>query len=250
MTLINERITYDTARKIRRFRNEAQEPARLQHQLVNSGAARAGRPVRRGAGMHHQLARSLKLRHLHAAATGPDGRQASSGGWRNGRYHSDQGTKVHGPQEEVQGSGLINRGLRAPRKENYDIKISEGRVQLAGRSAAQAGSCDGREALSSGSGEQIKPAHNRRTSRGPIAGGGAQRTAAQALCGGIPEARQAHQKISKSEIATGAPTPHTIFGNTRATPSGDVAHVVEPGFRQGRRRARSVIKCQRSAGPV
>jgi len=26
-----------------------------------------------------------------------------------------------------------------------------------------------------------------------------------------------------------------------ATPRGDVAHVVEPGFRQGRRRARSVI---------
>ena len=89
----------------------------------------------------------------------------------------------------------------------YDIKISEGRVQLAGRSAAQAGSCDGREALSSGSGEQAKPAHNRGTSRGPIAGGGAQRTAAQALCGGIPEARQAHQKVSRSEIATGACGP-------------------------------------------
>ena len=160
MTLINERITYDTARKIRRFRNEAQEPAR-QHQLVSAGAARAGRPDatshrRRGerrAGYTNQLARSAKLRHLHAAAAGPDGRQASSSGWRNGYHYSDQGTKIHGSQE-VQGQRqsiqIINRGLRAP-------------------------------------------------------------------------------------------TPHTIFGNTRATPSGDVAHVVEPGFRQGRRRARSAI---------
>ena len=119
---INKRITHanelqrqlrNVTRATQSFGSEAQAAAR-QHQLVSSGAARAGRPVRRGAGMHHQLARSAKLRHLHAAAAGPDGRQASSGGWRNGRYHSNQGTKVHGPQEEVQGSGLINRGLRAP----------------------------------------------------------------------------------------------------------------------------------------
>jgi len=117
MIIINKRITHDktrnTSRKIRRFRNEAQEPARLRL-WDDPAAARAGRPVGRGAGMHHQLARSLKLRDLYAAVPGTDGREASSGGWRNGCYHSDQGTKVHGPQEEVQGSGLINRGLRAP----------------------------------------------------------------------------------------------------------------------------------------
>ena len=111
--IINKRTTYDTTRKIRRFRNEAQEPARLR--LWNDpAAARAGRPVRRGPGMFPWLARSLKLRDLYAAVTGTDGRGASSGGWRNGCYHSDQGTKVHGPQKEIQGSGLINRGLRAP----------------------------------------------------------------------------------------------------------------------------------------
>ena len=41
-----------------------------------------------------------------------------------------------------------------------------------------------------------------------------------------------------------------ILSPAATTPGGDVARVVEPGFRQGRRRARSVIKCQRSAGPV
>ena len=135
MITINKRITHanELQRQLRNvtkatqsFRTEAQEPARLRL-WDDPAAARAGRPVRRGAGMHHQLARSLKLRHLHAAATGPDGRQASSGGWRNGRYHSDQGTKVHGPQEEVQGSGLINRGLRAP----SPYKEASGKLQAA-----------------------------------------------------------------------------------------------------------------------
>jgi len=41
-----------------------------------------------------------------------------------------------------------------------------------------------------------------------------------------------------------------ILSSAAATPRGDAARVVEPGFRLGRRRARSVIKCQRSAGPV
>ena len=122
------------------FGREAQEPARLRLR-DDPAAAGAGRPVRRGAGMHHGLASSLKLRDLHAIAAGPDGRRAS--GVRARRT----GARV--PQE-IQGPGLINRGLRAP-------------------------------------------------------------------------------------------TPHTIFGNTRATPREDVAYVVEPGFRQGRRRARSAI---------
>ena len=91
------------------------------------------------------------------------------------------------------GTRRVYTGFINNRKDNYDIKISEGRVQLAGRSTARAGSYDG--------------SGKRGTSRGPIAGGGAQRTAAQALCGGIPEARQAHQKISRSEIATGAYGP-------------------------------------------
>ena len=151
MITINKRITHDIRRKkilpsvtnsIRCFGREAQEPARLRL-WDDPAAARAGRPVGRGAGMHHQLARSLKLRDLYAIAAGPDGRGAS--GVRARRT----GARV--PQEEVQGSGL---------------------------------------------------------------------------------------------------TPHTIFGNTRATPREDAARVVEPGFRQGRRRARSAIKCQRSAGPV
>ena len=98
-----QRQLRNVTKTIQRTGNEAQEPAR-QHQLVNSGAARAGRPDatshrRRGerrAGYTNQLARSAKLRDLHAADSVPDGREASSGGWRNGRYHSDQGTKVHG----------------------------------------------------------------------------------------------------------------------------------------------------------
>jgi hypothetical protein len=124
MITINKRITHDNSKRIRRkiyrawqqvqsFGSEAQEPARLRL-WDDPAAARAGRPIRRGAGMHHGLASSAKLRHLYAIAAGPDGRQASSGGWRNGRYHSDQRTKVHGPQEEIQGPGLTDRGLRAP----------------------------------------------------------------------------------------------------------------------------------------
>jgi len=94
------------------------------------------------------------------------------------------------------GTRRVYTGFINNRKDNYDTKISEGRVQLAGRSTARAGSYDG--------------SGKRGTSRGPIAGGGAQRTAAQALCGGIPEARQAHQKISKSEIATGGYGPRSV----------------------------------------
>ena len=142
MITINKRITHDNSKRIRRkiyrawqqvqsFGSEAQEPARLRL-WDDPAAARAGRPVRRGAGMHHGLASSLKLRDLYAIAAGPDGRQASSGGWRNGRYHSDQGTKIHGPQEEIQGPGLINRGLRAPTPRN--------KLQAASRKL-QAASC-------------------------------------------------------------------------------------------------------------
>ena len=130
MITINKRITHanELQRQLRNVTKATQssgseaQAATRQHQLVSAGAARAGRPDatshrRRGerrAGYTNRLARSAKLRHLHAADPVPDGRQASSGGWRNGRYHSNQGTKVHGPQKEVQGSGLINRGLRAP----------------------------------------------------------------------------------------------------------------------------------------
>jgi len=117
MITINKRITHDIRRKkilpsvtnsIRCFRNEAQEPARLRLR-DDPAAAGAGRPIRRGAGMHHGLASSLKLRDLHAIAAGPDGRGAS--GVRARRT----GARV--PQE-VQGPGLINRGLRAPTPRN------------------------------------------------------------------------------------------------------------------------------------
>ena len=128
MITINKRITYDNRRKI-------QEAARLR--LWDSPAvARAGRPLRRGTGVHHQLATGAELRHLHAAAAGPDGRRASRGGVRNGCYHSDQGAKVHRSQKEVQGSGLINRGLRAPAiwdQESSDKpQATSGKLQAAG----------------------------------------------------------------------------------------------------------------------
>ena len=125
--IINKRIKYANSKRIRRkiyrawqqaqsFRTEAQEPARLRL-WDDPAAARARRPVGQGAGMQRQLARSAKLRHLYAIAAGPDGRRASSGGWRNGYHYSDQGTKIHGSQE-VQGQRqsiqIINRGLRAP----------------------------------------------------------------------------------------------------------------------------------------
>ena len=85
-------------------RREAQEPARL-HLRDNGAAARAGRTLRRGTGIHHQLARSLKLRDLHAIAAGTDGRRAARVRARR------KGARV---TQEVQGPGLINRGLRAP----------------------------------------------------------------------------------------------------------------------------------------
>ena len=132
---INQRIKYANSKRIRRkiyrawqqaqsFGSKAQA-ATQQHQLVSSGAAGAGRPDatshrRRGgrrAGYTNQLARSPKLRDLHAADPVPDGRRASSGGWRNGYHYSDQGTKIHGSQE-VQGQRqsiqITDRGLRAP----------------------------------------------------------------------------------------------------------------------------------------
>ena len=157
MITINKRITYDNSKRIRRkiYRawqqvqssgSEAQAAAR-QHQLVSSGAARA-------AGGRGRLARSAKLRHLHAADPVPDGREASSGGWRNGRYHSDQGTKVHGPQEEVQGSGLINRGLRAPSPHTTNaqaLKRQGSRAQAAGAQAPRDSRAQGRRRASHGS---------------------------------------------------------------------------------------------------
>jgi len=113
---INKRITYDNSKRIRRkiyrawqqtqsSRSEVQEPARLRL-WDDPAAARAGRPVGRGAGMHHQLATGAELRHLYAAAAGPDGRGAA------GVCVRRAGARIS--QKEVQGSGLINRGLRAP----------------------------------------------------------------------------------------------------------------------------------------
>jgi hypothetical protein len=63
MITINKRITHDNSKRIRRkiyrawqqvqsFGSEAQEPARLRL-WDDPAAARAGRPIRRGAGMHH-----------------------------------------------------------------------------------------------------------------------------------------------------------------------------------------------------
>jgi hypothetical protein len=113
MITINKRITHanELQRQLRNvtkatqsFRTEAQEPARLRL-WDDPAAARARRPVGQGAGMQRQLARSAKLRHLHAAAAGPDGRGAS--GIRSRRA----GTRI--PQE-IQGPGLTDRGLRAP----------------------------------------------------------------------------------------------------------------------------------------
>ena len=167
---INKRITHanELQRQLRNVTkatqssgSEAQETAR-QHQLVSSEAARAGRPDAtshrrrsgRRAGYTKRLARSAKLRHLHAADPVPDGRQASSGGWRNGRYHSDQGTKVHGPQEEVQGSGLINRGLRAPSPHTTNaqaLKRQGSSTQAAGAQAPRGSRAQGRRRASHGS---------------------------------------------------------------------------------------------------
>ena len=146
MITINKRITYDNRRKI-------QEAARLR--LWDSPAvARAGRPLRRGTGVHHQLATGAELRHLHAAAAGPDGRRASRGGVRNGCYHSDQGAKVHRSQKEVQGSGLINRGLRAPSPHTTNaqaLKRQGSSTQAAGAQAPRGSRAQGRRRASHGS---------------------------------------------------------------------------------------------------
>ena len=112
MITINKRITHanELQRQLRNVTKatqssgrEAQEPSRL-HCWDGPTAARAGRPVRRGAGLQHQLAAGAKLRHPHTAAAGPDGSCAAGAGRAGARVS----------QEEVQGSGLINRGLRAP----------------------------------------------------------------------------------------------------------------------------------------
>ncbi len=96
MITINKRITYDTTRKIRRFRNEAQEPAR-ERKLYNSGATGA-------AGGRRRLGPRVKFRHLHAAAAGTDGRGASRA--RRQTLQAGCGRTAR--------SQVTDRGLRAP----------------------------------------------------------------------------------------------------------------------------------------
>ena len=115
-----------SAGRTRSFETQAQEPARLRL-WDGAAAARAGRPVGRRAGMQHQLAAGAKLRDLHAAVPGPDGRRAS--GVRARR----KGARVS--QEEVQGSGLINRGLRAPspyKEASFKLQATSDKLQAAG----------------------------------------------------------------------------------------------------------------------
>ena len=125
---INKRITYDNSKRIRRkiYRawqqtqssgSEVQEPARLR--LRDGGtAALAGRTLRRGGEVHHTVATGAELRHLYAAAAGPDGRGAA--GVRVRRA----GARIS--QKEVQGSGLINRGLRAPSPHTTNTQAHKG----------------------------------------------------------------------------------------------------------------------------
>jgi len=133
MITINKRITHDkikkrpdnrtnthsirpegSAERTRSFETQAQEPARLRL-WDGAAAARARRPVGRGAGMQHQLARSTKLRDLHAAVPGPDGRDASRVRVRR------TGARV---AQEIQDPGLINRGPRAPSPIKYYRRAS------------------------------------------------------------------------------------------------------------------------------
>jgi hypothetical protein len=117
MILNNRKETYDNRREI-------QEPACVRL-WDGPTAARAGRPVRRGTGMHYQLASGAKFRHLHAAAAGPDGSCAAGAGRAGSRVS----------QEEVQGSGLINRGLRAPspyKEASFKRQATSGKLQAAG----------------------------------------------------------------------------------------------------------------------
>ena len=124
---INKRITHDktrnTSRKIRCSGSEVQEPARM-HCWDGPTAARAGRSLRRGDGLQHQLARRAKLRHPHTAAAGTDGRGAS-------RVRV-KGAVGRGSQEEVQGPGLINRGLRAPSPHTTNAQAHKSYPQVQG----------------------------------------------------------------------------------------------------------------------
>ena len=106
MITINKRITHDTTRKIRRFGSEAQEPAR-ERKLYNSGATGA-------AGGRRRLGPRVKLRHLHAAAAGTDGRGAPRA--RSQTLQAGCGRTAR--------SQVINRGLRAPSPRNKNQATS------------------------------------------------------------------------------------------------------------------------------
>ena len=146
MITFNKRITHDKIKKrpdnrtdthsirpegsagrTRSFETQAQEPARLRF-WDGAAAARAGRSVGRRSGMQHQLARSLKLRDLHAAVPGSDGRDASS--------------------------EVINRGLRAPTPYTINaqaLKRQGASTQAAGAQAPRGSRAQGRRRASRGS---------------------------------------------------------------------------------------------------
>ncbi len=104
---INKRITHDNSKRIRRkiYRawqqtqssgSEIQEPA-WERKLYNSGATGA-------AGGRGRLGPRVKLRHLHAAAAGTDGRGASRA--RSQTLQAGCGRTAR--------SQVTDRGLRAP----------------------------------------------------------------------------------------------------------------------------------------
>ena len=143
------------------------------------------------------------------------------------------------------------------RKDTYDIKLSKRRLHGAGRCAARARrekewkplparagpeagggeQSTGGEGLSSGSGEQVaerldRPARSAdRAAAGPRRGHGDterrhardHRHAQRRVRHGLQEAKlgvfsKTFRRITNRGLR--APSPHTIFGNTRATPSG------------------------------
>jgi hypothetical protein len=122
---INKRIKYANSKRIRRkiyrawqqaqsLRNEVHEPTCLR--LWDGGtAAGAGRPLQRGREVHHGLASSSKLRDLHAAAAGTDGRGASRVRVRGTGERVPQEVQVQGQRQSIQ---ITDRGLRAPDRES------------------------------------------------------------------------------------------------------------------------------------
>ena len=125
VTTINQRIKYANSKRIRRkiYRawqqaqrpgSEVHEPTRLR--LRDGGtAAGAGRPLQRGREVHHGLASSSKLRDLHAAAAGTDGRVASRVRVRGTGERVPQEVQVQGQRQSIQ---ITDRGLRAPTPRN------------------------------------------------------------------------------------------------------------------------------------